>query len=87
MQPIINFIGQVLSPLKSLDDCPRQANESAPEAMLEILPAYQQGITNIQAGDKLVLLTWPDRCSSVSVVAAKIECSITLIFKQVLVSS
>jgi len=58
MQPIINFIGQVLSPLKSLDDCPRQANESAPEAMLEILPAYQQGITNIQAGDKLVLLTW-----------------------------
>ena len=58
MQPIINFIGHVRSQLKSLDDCPRQANEGAPEAILEILPAYQQGITNIQAGDKLVLLTW-----------------------------
>jgi len=58
MQPIINFIGHVQSPLTSLDDCPRQANEGAPEAELIILPAYQQGIQNIQAGDKLVLLTW-----------------------------
>lgn len=58
MQAIIHFIGQVQSSLKSLDDCPRQANEGAPEAVLEILPAYQQGIQNIQAGDKLVLLTW-----------------------------
>jgi len=58
MQAIIHFIGQVQSSLKSLDDCPRQANEGAPEATLEIEPEYQQGIADIQAGDKLVLLTW-----------------------------
>lgn len=58
MQSIVNFIGKVESSLTSLDDCPRQANEGAPEATLEILPEYQQGIQNIQAGDRIVLLTW-----------------------------
>lgn len=58
MQSIVNFIGKVESSLTSLDDCPRQANEGAPEATLEILPEYQQSIQNIQAGDRIVLLTW-----------------------------
>lgn len=58
MQSIVNFIGKVESSLTSLDDCPRQANEGPPEATLEILPEYQQGIQNIQAGDRIVLLTW-----------------------------
>ena len=35
-----------------------QGDEGAPEAWLEIFSAAVQGLTGIQVGDELVLLTW-----------------------------
>jgi tRNA-Thr(GGU) m(6)t(6)A37 methyltransferase TsaA len=58
MEATINFIGIVHSPLKSLEDCPKQENEQAPEAIIEIYPKFLDGIKNIEAGSEMILLTW-----------------------------
>lgn len=58
MQQAIKYIGIVSSSLKKLEDCPRQENESAPEATIHIEPAFLTGIKNILPGDKLVIFTW-----------------------------
>ncbi len=51
-------IGSIKSTLVNLADCPLQGTENAPEAYLELYPAYTEGIENIVLGDKLVVLTW-----------------------------
>jgi tRNA-Thr(GGU) m(6)t(6)A37 methyltransferase TsaA len=57
----ITHIGKVHSPLKSIDDCPRQESENAPEATIEIFPKYQAAASHIKDGDSLLLLTWLDK--------------------------
>src|SRR5512141_801336 len=39
-------------------DAPNQAFEGAPEAQLEIDPAFADALHRIQPGDELILLTW-----------------------------
>ena len=51
-------IGYVRSDLKARADAPRQAGEGAPEASLEILPAFAPALDGLQAGQELWLLTW-----------------------------
>lgn len=51
-------IGRIHSPLKTLEDCPRQENEDAPPATMEIFPEYMKAAKDIVAGDELILLTW-----------------------------
>lgn len=58
MQPTLSVIGTIHSSLKNLDDCPRQENESAPAATIEIKPEYAQGIKDIEPGQEMLLLTW-----------------------------
>src|SRR5690242_15641640 len=58
MDSSLKFIGRVHSPLKTIEDCPLQESEGAPEATLEIFPEYADGIGNIEVGSRLVLLTW-----------------------------
>jgi tRNA-Thr(GGU) m(6)t(6)A37 methyltransferase TsaA len=52
------FIGKVASPLKRLEDCPRQEHESAPPATLEISEDFIEGMKDINSGDRLIVLTW-----------------------------
>jgi tRNA-Thr(GGU) m(6)t(6)A37 methyltransferase TsaA len=54
-------IGFIRSELKDLDAAPRQGDEGAPEAWLEILPNAAEGLMGIQAGDELLVLTWLHR--------------------------
>ncbi|MFB9841020.1 tRNA (N6-threonylcarbamoyladenosine(37)-N6)-methyltransferase TrmO [Mucilaginibacter ginsenosidivorans] len=61
MEPTIKFIGKIHSPLKSLDDCPRQEDENAPGASIEIFPEYSEGIQNISSGTDILLFTWLDK--------------------------
>ncbi|HTI60055.1 tRNA (N6-threonylcarbamoyladenosine(37)-N6)-methyltransferase TrmO [Mucilaginibacter sp.] len=61
MESTIKFIGKIHSPLKSLDDCPRQEDEGAPAATIEIFAEYLEGIQNIAPGTDLLLLTWLDK--------------------------
>jgi tRNA-Thr(GGU) m(6)t(6)A37 methyltransferase TsaA len=54
----ISPIGYVRSTLKARSDAPRQAWEGAPDARLEIRPAFLQGIDGIESGQDIWILTW-----------------------------
>lgn len=58
MEPTLKFIGKVHSELKTLEDCPRQENEDAPTASIEIFPEFLEAARDIKQGSQLVLLTW-----------------------------
>ena len=51
-------IGMIRSTLQSLKDCPLQEAEGAPEAYINFETEYVDGIKDIEAGDKLIILTW-----------------------------
>jgi tRNA-Thr(GGU) m(6)t(6)A37 methyltransferase TsaA len=51
-------IGVVRSPLRTPADAPNQAFEGAPEAVLDIDPAFVDALHGIEAGDELIVLTW-----------------------------
>jgi len=51
-------IGIARSTLKRREDCPHQGWEGAPDAWLEIVPAFTEGLEGITPGRELVLLTW-----------------------------
>ena len=54
----IEPIGFVRSELTRLEDAPMQGDEDAPEAWLELSPKVTPGLSGIQAGDELIVLTW-----------------------------
>jgi tRNA-Thr(GGU) m(6)t(6)A37 methyltransferase TsaA len=51
-------IGIVRSSLRDVRDAPNQAFEGAPEARLEIDPAYRAALHRVRPGQDLILLTW-----------------------------
>lgn len=51
-------IGRVHSSLKERRGAPRQGWEGAPDARLEIDPAFLQGLDGIQPGQDIWILTW-----------------------------
>jgi tRNA-Thr(GGU) m(6)t(6)A37 methyltransferase TsaA len=54
----LRTIGHVRSSLKSRAEAPRQGNEGAPRASIELDPALREGLSGIQVGHELILLTW-----------------------------
>ena len=54
-------IGVVRSELGSLEAAPRQGDEGAPEAWLELTAPVAPGLVGITAGDELIVLTWLHR--------------------------
>jgi tRNA-Thr(GGU) m(6)t(6)A37 methyltransferase TsaA len=54
----IEPIGVIRSELTSLEEAPMQGDEGAPEAWLELTSQVAHGLTGIQAGDELIVLTW-----------------------------
>ena len=50
-------IGVVRSTLRAVADAPNQA-EGAPEALLDVDPAFAGALHRIEPGDELILLTW-----------------------------
>jgi len=54
----LKFIGKIHSPLKTIEDCPLQESEDAPEATIEIYPEFLEGIKDINPGSDLLLFTW-----------------------------
>jgi len=51
-------IGFIRSPLKQREDAPRQGNEGAPDAWLELNPAVAEGLDGIAVGDEIIVITW-----------------------------
>ena len=59
--PALIPIAIVRSTLRSLEDAPRQGDEGAPDAWLEVDPAFARGLNGLRAGDEILLITWLDR--------------------------
>jgi len=57
----VHAVGVVRSGLTDLDAAPRQGDEGAPAAWVEVHPEAAAAADGIVAGDRLVLLTWLDR--------------------------
>ncbi|GGX77001.1 tRNA (N6-threonylcarbamoyladenosine(37)-N6)-methyltransferase TrmO [Litchfieldella qijiaojingensis] len=51
-------IGVVHSPLTSRKEAPRQADEGAPQAWLELSDSVTEGLDGIEVGDEIIVLTW-----------------------------
>jgi tRNA-Thr(GGU) m(6)t(6)A37 methyltransferase TsaA len=59
--PPLTPIGVIRSTLTSLEDAPRQGDEGAPDAWLEVDPAFARALDGLRAGDAVILITWFDR--------------------------
>jgi tRNA-Thr(GGU) m(6)t(6)A37 methyltransferase TsaA len=51
-------IGRVHSSLTQCAEAPKQGSEGAPDARLEIDPAFVRGLHGIEAGQEILVLTW-----------------------------
>ena len=51
-------IGRVQSSLKEPAQAPKQGDEGAPDARIEILPEFSAGLDGVTPGTDVLLLTW-----------------------------
>jgi len=54
-------VGVIRSTLKSRKAAPRQGNEGAPDAWLEVEPSLAKGLLGMAVGDAIVVVTWLHR--------------------------
>jgi tRNA-Thr(GGU) m(6)t(6)A37 methyltransferase TsaA len=57
----LRAIGSVSSPLADLEAAPKQGDEGAPEATIEIGTEFERALQGVGAGDEVLVLTWLDR--------------------------
>ena len=58
---LLHPIGHIRSSLRALAEAPRQGSEGAPDAWLEVDPAWARGLSGLAAGDQVIVVTWLDR--------------------------
>src|SRR5581483_11903918 len=51
-------IGNIRSPLTDRKNAPRQPDDGAPSAWLEIDPKYRDALLGMAVGDEIIVLTW-----------------------------
>jgi tRNA (Thr-GGU) A37 N-methylase len=51
-------IGRIRSTLLDTASAPRQSAEGAPDAWLEVEPAYARALSRMSAGDEIIVITW-----------------------------
>lgn len=54
----LELVGFIRSTLTELANAPRQGDEGAPEAWLELTPQVAPGLVGVNVGDELIILTW-----------------------------
>jgi tRNA-Thr(GGU) m(6)t(6)A37 methyltransferase TsaA len=54
----VRSIGIIRSALRTTSEAPKQGSEGAPDAWLEVEPAFADALLGIEAGDELVIITW-----------------------------
>ncbi len=54
----LRVLGYVRSPLADLADAPRQGDEGAPDAVVELDPAVEGALAGLVPGDEVVVVTW-----------------------------
>lgn len=55
---LVKPIGFIRSELKNMEDAPMFYTEGAPNARIELIPAYREGLERMQAGDEIIVITW-----------------------------
>jgi tRNA-Thr(GGU) m(6)t(6)A37 methyltransferase TsaA len=62
VQPVNDYrlrpIGYVRSELRSIQHAPRQGQEGAPDAWLELASEFIDGLSGLDPGDDLFIITW-----------------------------
>ena len=58
IKPSLRPIGMIRSVLKKRARAPRQGEEGAPDAWLEVFPFAAQALEGIQTGDEIIIITW-----------------------------
>ncbi len=51
-------IGFLQSPLKEPGEAPKQGDEGAPDAWLEVNASVAQGLKTLAVGDEIIVITW-----------------------------
>ena len=54
----IRPIGEIRSEIKNREDAPLFYTDGAPNAVLEVTPAYIDGLDRMQVGDEIIVITW-----------------------------
>lgn len=62
-QPMLQILGILHSDIVSLDDAPKNYDESDRSGTLEIYPEYQEGLDGIEIGQTIVVLFWLHKSS------------------------
>jgi len=57
----IKPIGIIQSEIKKTADAPLFYTEGAPNAFLEMLPSFVEGLFRLQVGDEIIVITWLHR--------------------------
>lgn len=57
----LRVIGRISSTLSDPAAAPKQGDEGAPEATIEIEAGFEPALEGVSAGDELLVLTWLDR--------------------------
>ena len=55
---LVNPIGFVRSELKDREAAPRQGDEGAPDASIDLEPSVSDALQGVDVGDELVVVTW-----------------------------
>ena len=55
---LLRPIGVVKSTLHRREDAPRQGEEGAPDAWLQLAPQFMEALDGIKQGSEIVVLTW-----------------------------
>jgi tRNA-Thr(GGU) m(6)t(6)A37 methyltransferase TsaA len=58
---VLHPVACVRSTLRSVDDAPRQGEEGAPDAWLEVKPEFRRELHGVANGDELFVITWLHR--------------------------
>jgi tRNA-Thr(GGU) m(6)t(6)A37 methyltransferase TsaA len=57
-RPRLDILGYVRSSLTDRDSAPKQGSEGAPEAWIELDPAYAPALLGLEPGSRILVLTW-----------------------------
>jgi tRNA-Thr(GGU) m(6)t(6)A37 methyltransferase TsaA len=60
VSPRLKAVGRIRSTVRALTDAPRQGSEGAPDAWLEVDPAFARALRGVEEGDALIVVTWLD---------------------------
>ena len=58
LQAIVESIGHIVTPYKSLDDCPRNIEPQGPLCELVLRDDLQDGLMGLNVGQRILILYW-----------------------------